>query len=240
MKPTQIHYEYYHHHDDHHHGYQPVSVQGKPISMIKPLLIGVGGPVGTGKTTLIEKMCKKMSADYDIAVITNDIYTKEDALILTRLSALDPARIVGVETGGCPHHAIRDDVSANIEAVEDMLAKFPDLDILFIESGGDNLAASFSPELVDVEMYVIDVSGGDKIPRKGGPGIMHSDLLIINKIDIAQYVGADVDIMRRDSKTMRGEKPFLTCDMMSGKGLDDLQAWIVEQINQKQATKQLS
>ncbi len=223
--------EYYHH--DHHHSYQSVSIQGKPISQIQPLVVGVGGPVGTGKTTLIEKLCKSMSDDYEIAVITNDIYTKEDALILTRLSALDAERIVGVETGGCPHHAIRDDVSANLEAVEDMLIKYPDLDLLFIESGGDNLAASFSPELVDVEIYVIDVSAGDKIPRKGGPGIMHSDLLLINKIDIAQYVGSDLEIMKRDSKLMREDNPFLLCDMLSGKGQPDIEKWILQQRDEK-------
>jgi len=232
MKPTTLCMEYYHH--DHHHSYQSVSIQGKPIAEIKPLIVGVGGPVGTGKTTLIEKLCKGMSDDYEIAVITNDIYTQEDALILTRLSALDESRIIGVETGGCPHHAIRDDVSANLEAVEELMAKFPDLDVLFIESGGDNLAASFSPELVDIEIYVIDVSGGDKIPRKGGPGIMNSDLLIINKIDIAQYVGSDLDVMTRDSKLMRKEKPFLLCDLMSRKGLDDVQAWIADNIARKQ------
>lgn len=233
MRPNyEYHADYYHH--DHHHSYQSVSIQGKPISMIRPLIVGVGGPVGTGKTTLIEKLCKSMSGDYEIAVITNDIYTKEDALILNRLSTLDETRIVGVETGGCPHHAIRDDVSANLEAVEDLLAKFPDLEILFIESGGDNLAASFSPELVDIEIYVIDVSAGDKIPRKGGPGIMNSDLLIINKIDIAQYVGSDLGIMKRDSKLMRQEKPFMLCDLISRKGLDDVQNWIADKVKYKQ------
>lgn len=233
MKPNFAeHMEYHHHHDDH-HSYQPVSIQGKPISQIKPLVVGVGGPVGTGKTTLIEKLCKSMSGDFDIAVITNDIYTQEDAQILTRLSALDPARIIGVETGGCPHHAIRDDVSANLEAVEDLLAQYPDLELLFIESGGDNLAASFSPELVDIEIYVIDVSAGDKLPRKGGPGIMNSDLLIINKIDIAQYVGSDLEIMKRDSKLMREDKPFMLCDLISRKGLDGVIAWITEHIEAK-------
>lgn len=226
------HFDYYHH--DHHHSYQSVSLQGKPICDLKPLFVGVGGPVGSGKTTLVEKLCKRMSQDYEIAVITNDIYTQEDALILTRLSALDPSRIVGVETGGCPHHAIRDDVSANLEAADDLLTQFPTLDIMFIESGGDNLAASFSPELIDVEIYVIDVSAGDKIPRKGGPGIMYSDLLIINKIDIAPYVGSDLDIMQRDSKLMREDKPFLMSDLISGKGTDDIENWVREQINGKQ------
>lgn len=235
MKPNFFdNFEYYHH-DDHHHGYQSISIQGKPISQIKPVMIGVGGPVGTGKTTLIEKLCKTMSDDYEIAVITNDIYTKEDAQILTRLSALDPDRIVGVETGGCPHHAIRDDVSANLEAVEDLLNTFTNLDILFIESGGDNLAASFSPELVDREIYVIDVSAGDKLPRKGGPGIMKSDLLIINKIDIARYVGSDLDIMKRDSEKMRQGKQFVLCDLISRKGMDDIVAWVQDQVAQKRA-----
>lgn len=226
-------HDHSHSHDHHHHEYVHVAIDGKPISELRPLLIGVGGPVGTGKTTLVEKMCKKLTSQLEIAVVTNDIYTKEDAAILTRSSALPAERITGVETGGCPHHAIRDDVSANLEAVEALMKQFPDLDLIFIESGGDNLAASFSPELVDIELYIIDVSGGDKIPRKGGPGIMYSDLLIINKIDIAQYVGASLEVMERDSKMMRGERPFMMTDFMTGKGVENLAAWIVERVEDK-------
>ncbi len=220
---------------DNHNQSMPVVIDGKSINELPPLIIGVGGPVGTGKTTLIEKMCKQLASDFEIAVVTNDIYTKEDAAILTRLSALAPERITGVETGGCPHHAIRDDVSANLEAVGDLMQRFPDLDLIFIESGGDNLAASFSPELVDIELYVIDVSGGDKIPRKGGPGIMNSDLLLINKIDIAQYVGSSLEVMERDSKMMRGERPFLMTDFRTGKGIDALRSWIIDRIHEKKA-----
>ncbi len=231
-----------HEHDHQHHYHEPVDVviNGKPIRELQPLLVGVGGPVGTGKTTLVENMCKKLSSQLDIAVVTNDIYTKEDAAILTRLSALPAERITGVETGGCPHHAIRDDVSANLEAVEALMKQFPDLDLIFIESGGDNLAASFSPELVDIELYIIDVSGGDKIPRKGGPGIMYSDLLIINKIDIAQYVGASLEVMQRDSKKMREERPFILTDFVSGKGVEQLAGWIVERVQEKQQKRVLN
>lgn len=225
-----------HHHHDHDHSHAEVAINGKAIHELTPLIIGVGGPVGTGKTTLIENMCKALSSEIEIAVVTNDIYTQEDALILTRASALDAERITGVETGGCPHHAIRDDVSANLEAIEMLMDKFTNLDLIFVESGGDNLAASFSPELVDIEFYVIDVSGGDKIPRKGGPGIMYSDLLIINKIDIAQYVGASLEIMDRDSKTMRGERPYMFTDFVTKKGVDELKAWILDQISIKRKT----
>jgi urease accessory protein len=221
----------------HSHQHSISSIGDKSIHDLKPLLVGVGGPVGTGKTTVVEKLCKTMSASYDIAVVTNDIYCKEDAAILTRLNALDVQRIIGVETGACPHHAIRDDVSANLEAVETLIERFPNLDIIFIESGGDNLAASFSPELVDIELYVIDVSGGEKIPRKGGPGIMNSDLLLINKIDIAQYVGSSLEVMERDTIMMRGERPFVMTDMYSGKGLAFLQDWIGKEVLKKQQSK---
>jgi urease accessory protein len=193
----------------------------------KPLIIGVGGPVGAGKTTLVEKLCKQLSPQYRLAVITNDIYTKEDALILTRLSALEPERIYGVETGGCPHTAVRDDISANQDAIDTLLQRFNhELDIIFLESGGDNLAASFSPELVDVEFYVIDVAGGEKIPRKGGPGITRSDLLLINKTDLAPYVGASLEVMRQDTERMRPKRPYIFTDLKSGAGLSDVIAWI--------------
>ena len=169
-----------------------------------PLRVGVGGPVGSGKTALVERLCKRMRDDYDIAVVTNDIYTKEDAEFLTRAGALAPDRIVGVETGGCPHTAIREDASINLAAVSDIVRKWPELEIVFVESGGDNLAATFSPELADLTIYVIDVAAGEKIPRKGGPGITRSDLLVINKIDLAPLVGANLDVMDRDARRMRG------------------------------------
>lgn len=200
----------------------------------KPLVIGVGGPVGAGKTTLIEKLCKLMSATHQIAVITNDIYTKEDAAILTRLSALDPNRIYGVETGGCPHTAVRDDISANQDAIDLMMRRFKgDLDIIFLESGGDNLAACFSPELVEVEFYVIDVAGGEKIPRKGGPGILRSDLLMINKTDLAPFVGASLDVMKQDTDRMRGSRPYVFTDLKSGQGLPDVIQWIETRLSQR-------
>ncbi len=183
------------------------SALGMRVDPSLPLIIGIGGPVGSGKTTLIEKLCKAMSATHQIAVITNDIFTQEDAKILTRLSALDPSRIYGVETGGCPHTAVRDDISANLDAIDLLRGRFDDLDLIFLESGGDNLAASFSPELVEVEFYVIDVAGGDKIPRKGGPGITRTDLLVINKIDLAPYVGASLEVMQRDTDAQRGSFP---------------------------------
>ncbi len=182
--------------------------------------VGVAGPVGSGKTALVDALCKAMRDDYRLAVVTNDIYTKEDANFLVRSQALVPERIVGVETGGCPHTAIREDASMNIAAIEQMEERFPDLELIFVESGGDNLAATFSPELVDLTIYVIDVAGGDKIPRKGGPGITKSDLLVINKIDLAPYVGASLEVMDRDSKKMRGDKPFVFTNLKQGAGLD--------------------
>ena len=193
---------------------------------MKPLKIGIGGPVGSGKTALIEKLCKTMRDTYELAAVTNDIFTREDAEILTRLEALPKERILGVETGGCPHTAIREDISANLEAVDQMSNDFPNLDILFLESGGDNLAAFFSPELVDAAIYVIDVAGGDKIPRKGGPGLTRSDLLIINKIDLADYVGADLGVMEKDTKRMRGAKPFVFTNLRDGVGIHDVALWI--------------
>ena len=194
--------------------------------MRKPVKIGVGGPVGSGKTALLDCLCKTMRDRYQLAVVTNDIFTKEDMEFLVRSQALTPDRIVGVETGGCPHTAIREDASINVEAVDLMTATFPELDILFIESGGDNLAASFSPELVDASIYVIDVAGGDKIPRKGGPGITRSDLLVINKIDLAPYVGADLRVMDRDAQKMRGAKPFVFTNLKTGQGVDAVSSWI--------------
>ncbi len=190
------------------------------------LRVGIGGPVGSGKTALMEALCKAMRDTYDIAAITNDIYTKEDALILTRAGALPEERILGVETGGCPHTAIREDASINLAAVADMRARFPALEIGLIESGGDNLAATFSPELADSHIYVIDVGQGEKIPRKGGPGIVRSPLLLINKMDIASIVGADLGVMDRDAKKMRGSKPYYFCNMKSGDGLDEIVGWI--------------
>lgn len=188
--------------------------------------IGVAGPVGSGKTALIEILSRKMAGEYSIAVITNDIYTKEDAQFLARNSVLPEERIIGVETGGCPHTAIREDASMNIEAVDEILERFPDVEILFIESGGDNLSATFSPELVDATIFVIDVAEGEKIPRKGGPGITRSDLLVINKIDLAPYVGADLGVMERDSRKMRGSRPFIFTNIRGDEHVDDVAAWI--------------
>ncbi len=194
--------------------------------MSTALRVGVGGPVGSGKTALMDRLCKEMRTRYNIAAITNDIYTKEDAEFLTRSGALDPERIAGVETGGCPHTAIREDASINLAAVDEMNAKFPGLEAIFIESGGDNLAATFSPELADITIYVIDVSAGDKIPRKGGPGITRSDLLVINKIDLAPLVGASLEVMDRDAKKMRGQRPFVFANMKTGQGVADVIAFI--------------
>jgi urease accessory protein len=194
-----------------------------------PLRVGIGGPVGSGKTTLVEYLCKSLRNRYDLVVITNDIYTKEDQRLLIVADALDADRIMGVETGGCPHTAIREDASINLEAVDRMLAKFPDADIVFIESGGDNLAATFSPELSDLTLYVIDVAGGEKIPRKGGPGITKSDLLVINKIDLAPHVGASLDIMVSDTRKMRGERPFVLSDLKTGTGLPEIATFIERQ-----------
>jgi urease accessory protein len=185
-----------------------------------PLRVGIGGPVGSGKTALMDALCKRLRDDYDIAAITNDIYTKEDAEFLTRSGALAAERILGVETGGCPHTAIREDASINLAAVADLRSRFPGLDIVLIESGGDNLAATFSPELADITIYVIDVAAGEKIPRKGGPGITRSDLLVINKIDLAPMVGASLEVMDRDSRRMRGERPFIFANMKTGEGLE--------------------
>lgn len=193
-----------------------------------PLRVGIGGPVGSGKTALTDALCKYMRAHYNIAVITNDIYTREDAEFLTRSGALSSDRIVGVETGGCPHTAIREDASINLAAVADLNEKFTDLEMILIESGGDNLAATFSPELADITIYVIDVSAGDKIPRKGGPGITRSDLLVINKIDLAPYVGADLNVMDRDSKKMRGERPFTFTNIKDGHGVTEVAQFIIE------------
>jgi urease accessory protein len=197
-------------------------------SMHGPLRVGIGGPVGSGKTALTDALCKTMRNVYDVAAITNDIYTKEDAEFLTRSGALSPERILGVETGGCPHTAIREDASMNLAAVAEMNNRFPALEIIFIESGGDNLAATFSPELADITLYVIDVSAGDKIPRKGGPGITRSDLLVINKIDLAPFVGADLGVMDRDAKRMRGDRPFVFTNLKKGDGLSTIVDFIIE------------
>ena len=192
-----------------------------------PLRVGVGGPVGTGKTALMDALCKRFSGNgYDIAAITNDIYTKEDAEFLTRAGSLVPERIMGIETGGCPHTAIREDASINLAGVAEMNRRFPGLDLILIESGGDNLAATFSPELADITIYVIDVSAGDKIPRKGGPGITRSDLLVINKIDLAPHVGASLEVMDRDSRKMRGERPFVFSNIRAGQGVAEIAAFI--------------
>jgi urease accessory protein len=208
------------HHD---HWHTPIADRNRPLRF------GIGGPVGSGKTALVENLARRLTGEYSIAVITNDIYTKEDAEILIRSEALPAERIIGVETGGCPHTAIREDASMNFEAIEELEARFDHLDIIFIESGGDNLAAAFSPELVDRFIYIIDVAQGEKIPRKGGPGIMRSDLLIINKIDLAPYVGASLEVMEQDTKRMRGDRPFIFSNLMNGDGVDALVAWVEDQ-----------
>jgi urease accessory protein len=196
--------------------------------MTTPLRVGIGGPVGSGKTALVEALCKRLRDEYDIFVITNDIYTKEDQLILTRAEALPAERIMGVETGGCPHAAIREDASMNLSAIDEMNDRFPDADLCFIESGGDNLAATFSPELADLTIYVIDVAEGEKIPRKGGPGITRSDLLVINKIDLAPMVGANLDVMEADARRMRQPRPFIFSNLKSGEGVEQIARFIVD------------
>jgi len=191
-----------------------------------PLRVGIGGPVGSGKTALMDALCKRLRDRYEMAAITNDIYTREDAEFLTRAGSLPPERILGIETGGCPHTAIREDASINLAGVAQMRARFPDLNVILIESGGDNLAATFSPELADITIYVIDVSAGDKIPRKGGPGITRSDLLVINKTDLAPHVGASLDVMDRDARRMRGPRPFVFASLRSGQGVEEIAAFL--------------
>jgi urease accessory protein len=206
----------------------PVTSAIASESQTRPLRVGIGGPVGSGKTALVEALCKRLRGIYDIYVITNDIYTKEDQLILTRAQALPAERIMGVETGGCPHTAIREDASMNLAAIEDMNQKFPNAELCFIESGGDNLAATFSPELADLTIYVIDVAEGEKIPRKGGPGITRSDLLIINKIDLAPLVGANLDVMKADALRMRVKRPFIFTNLKSGEGVDQITSFVID------------
>jgi len=200
----------------------------KRTKRLPALRVGIGGPVGSGKTTLVEMLCKAMRERFDLVVVTNDIYTKEDQRLLTVAGALEPERIMGVETGGCPHTAIREDASINLDAVEQMLARYPDADVVFIESGGDNLAATFSPELSDLTIYVIDVAGGEKIPRKGGPGITRSDLLVINKMDLAPMVGASLDVMGRDATTQRGSRPWVFTNLKTQEGLQNVIEFIID------------
>jgi urease accessory protein len=218
-----------HDQNHHHHGDEkPTQARTKGIPVI-----GVGGPVGSGKTALVEALCQKLRDRYSLAAVTNDIFTKIDAEILTRHAALPVDRILGVETGGCPHTAIREDASHNQEAIDDLIRRHPDVELIFLESGGDNLAATFSPELADHVIYVIDVAGGDKIPRKGGPGITRSDLLVINKMDLAPYVRADLSVMERDSRRMRGDLPFVFTNLLSGEGLDRVVDWVEQRIPQR-------
>ncbi len=192
--------------------------------------LGIGGPVGSGKTALVDALCKRMRDTYQLGVVTNDIFTREDMEFLMRSGALPADRILGVQTGGCPHTAIREDASMNFDALDELARRYPDLDLVFLESGGDNLAASFSPELVDAAIYVIDVSGGDKIPRKGGPGVTRSDLLVINKIDLAPHVGASLDVMARDAASVRGQRPFIFSNLKTGEGLEDIVSWIQREL----------
>jgi len=199
------------------------------MSKKQVLRVGVGGPVGSGKTALINELCKQLREKFEIAVVTNDIYTKEDAQFLIKQKALEEDRILGVETGGCPHTAIREDASMNLSAVDELGIRFPNLDLVIVESGGDNLAATFSPELSDLTIYVIDVAAGDKIPRKGGPGITKSDLLVINKIDLAPHVGASLEVMARDAKKMRGDRPFTFTNLKSGSGVKEVEQFVIEQ-----------
>lgn len=220
---------------DHHHnsGGKPTKARALNIPVI-----GVGGPVGSGKTALVEALCKKLRDRYSLAVVTNDIFTKEDAEFLTRRGVLPSERILGVETGGCPHTAIREDASHNQEAVDELVRRFPDVKLIFVESGGDNLAATFSPELADHVIYVIDVAAGDKIPRKGGPGITRSDLLVINKIDLAPYVGADLSVMERDSRLMRGNLPFIFTNLLTGQGLPQVVEWVEQHLVKRSGAPQ--